>query len=108
MKRRKQIVSENRYRLLSIGESVKDGDEEYAADELMDEPACWRPVAVEFINEVVQENDPPVRRKEESVKTNNCMGDKTQMEVASEQRREVSRTKRSRSSCGENGSGRTV
>jgi hypothetical protein len=53
----------SRYRLLEVGERVEDGDEEYAADELMDLPAAWRPVAVEFIGEAVQETtDPPVRR----------------------------------------------
>lgn len=51
-----------RYRLLTVGEMVEDGDEEFAANELLDEPEAWRPVAAEFIGETVQENDPPVRR----------------------------------------------
>ena len=59
------------YRLLEVGEIVEDGDEEYSADELMDDPLCpepkWRPVAAEFIGEAVQEYiDPPVRRKIEN------------------------------------------
>jgi len=51
-----------RYRLLMVSEIVEDGDEEYSANELMNEPEAWRPVAAEFIGEAVQENDPPVRR----------------------------------------------
>jgi hypothetical protein len=51
-----------RYRLLAVGQTVEDGDEEYSANELMDEAEAWRPVAAEFIGEAVQENDPPVRR----------------------------------------------
>ena len=48
---------------MSVGEIVEDGDEEYSADELMDEPVRWRPVPVNFIGEAVQEaSDPPVRR----------------------------------------------
>ena len=52
------------YYLLNVGDIVEDGDEEYSADELMDkypEPK-WRPVAVIFVGEAVQDEDPPVRR----------------------------------------------
>lgn len=56
------------YRLLNVGEKVQDMDQEYSADELNDDTLSpeprWRDVAVEFIGEAVQENDPPVRRAE--------------------------------------------
>ena len=51
-----------RYILLNVGEIVKDGDEEYCADEIMDLPAKWRPVAAEYIGEVYDELV-PVRRE---------------------------------------------
>ena len=78
------MKKQKRYILLNVGELVKDGDEEYSPNPLDDvdlpDPVddknleneivpmedCgyqWRPVAVEFIGEVVQDVDYPVRRE---------------------------------------------
>jgi len=54
-----------KYILLNVGDEVRDSDEEYSAldNGVTVAPQRWRPVAVEFIGETVQEIDPPVRRE---------------------------------------------
>jgi hypothetical protein len=54
-----------KYILLDVGDIVEDGDQEYKPDEHYENnaPYNWFNIFRMRIGEVIQENDPPVRRK---------------------------------------------